>query len=90
MKPGNVYQEIILVAGPGYDQQPEKYQGWEQLLRVLIAAARKRIDIEEGLYLWQVTNTALFFELCSDAAGQAKDDYFSIDPYVFLDVQPYN
>jgi hypothetical protein len=90
MKEGNVHQEIILVAGPGYDQEPEKYVGWEYLLRRLIAAARKRVNREEELYLWQVTNTALFFELCSNTPGQARDDYFSIDPYAFLSVQPVN
>lgn len=90
MKEGIVHQEIIIVAGPGYDQQPEKYVGWEHLLRTLIASARKRILVEEELYLWQVTNTALFFELCSETPGQARDDYFSIDPYAFLSVQPVN
>jgi hypothetical protein len=90
MKPGNVYQEIILVAGPAYDHQLSKYQGWEHLLRALIASARKRISTEDGLYLWQVTNSALFFELCGDNPEHIRDDYFSIDPYAFLNAQPLN
>lgn len=63
---------------------------WNGLLAEMLPEIVEKTDASKPLYLWQIKGTASFLELELGEYPEAKDNYFSIDPYSFLGIQPCN
>lgn len=63
---------------------------WNGLLPEMLPELMEKTAAAKPLYLWQIKGTASFLELELGEYPEAKDNYFSIDPYSFLAIQPCN
>jgi len=63
---------------------------WNGLLQELIPEIFEKNTNETKLYLWQIREGNTFLELELGESPEEKDNYFSIDPYDFLEAENYN
>ena len=60
---------------------------WNGLLQEMIPEIYERPEGNKKLFLWQIKEGKSFIELELGEVPEAKDDYFSIDPYSFTHLQ---
>ena len=60
---------------------------WNGLLQELLPEICDQADGDKKLYLWQITEAEAFIELELGELPMEKDNYFSINPYSFLQMQ---
>jgi hypothetical protein len=60
---------------------------WNGMLQEMIPEICKRPEGNKKLFLWQIKEGQSFIELELAEVPEAKDDYFSIDPYSFMHLQ---
>ena len=63
---------------------------WNGLLQELLPEIFDKNIKEKKSYLWQIKEGKSFIELDWAEFPEKKDDFFSIDPYVFLKAENYN
>jgi len=63
---------------------------WNGAIQQIIPELFKKVEEEKTLYLWQIRSGSSFLELDLGEYPEAKDKYFSIDPYSFLGLQSEN
>ena len=63
---------------------------WNGLLQELLPEIFDKSIAERKSYLWQIKEGKSFLELEWAEFPEKKDDFFSIDPYVFLKAENYN
>jgi hypothetical protein len=63
---------------------------WNGLLYSLIPFIFDQPAKGERLYLWEIKEASHFLELEFGRFEEARDAHFSIDPYYFLEIIPFN
>jgi hypothetical protein len=104
MKTNTAHQEVLLITGTSFSSRQcfgentdqtserEKLQEacWNGLLQEMLPEIFTQHDKGKNLFLWTITETNSFLELELSESPEAKDRYFSIDPYSFLSLQSYS
>ncbi|MFT3679666.1 MAG: hypothetical protein QM791_05310 [Ferruginibacter sp.] len=63
---------------------------WNGMLKDMLPEVFMLSDPEAKLYLWQMREALHFFALEMGEKPSEIDNYFSIDPYCFMNMQGYN
>jgi hypothetical protein len=63
---------------------------WNGLLQEMLPEIFDKNIAEEKSYLWQIKEGKSFLELEWAESPVEKDNFFSIDPYDFLEAENYN
>lgn len=63
---------------------------WNGMVAELLPELTMPVAGSKKIYLWNVTEADAFLELDLGEFPAAKDRQFSIDPYCFLEMQPFN
>ena len=63
---------------------------WNGLLQELIPEIFEKNTDTRKFYLWQIREGKTFLELEWGESPEEKDNFFSIDPYDFLESENYN
>jgi hypothetical protein len=63
---------------------------WNGLLQEMLPEIFDKNIAQEKSYLWQIKEGKSFLELEWAESPEEKDNFFSIDPYDFLEAENYN